>query len=152
MATKAQIDRAVGSRLAAATAAGRQRLQHGDHAVAARYEPRTRRLRIELASGVVVIVPVDKVQGLADATPAQVKAFELTPRGYGLHWPALDLDLGIPDLVAGCFGTSAWMAALARQAGRKKSAAKAAAARANGKKGGRPRKAPTHPPRALATA
>lgn len=55
----------------------------------------------------------------------------------GLHWEALDVDLSIPGLLTGLFGTKAYMA---RQAGRTKFPAKAAAARANGLKGGRPRK------------
>jgi hypothetical protein len=49
----------------------------------------------------------------------------------------LDVDLSIPDLLAGVVGTKALMA---RQAGQSKSPAKAAAPRANGAKGGRPRK------------
>ena len=41
----------------------------------------------------------------------------------------------------GVFGTRAWMMSeLARRAGQTKSKAKAAAARANGRKGGRPRR------------
>ena len=40
----------------------------------------------------------------------------------------------------GIFGTKAWMNELARRAGSVTSPAKAAAARANGAKGGRPRK------------
>ena len=57
--------------------------------------------------------------------------------GTGLHWEALDADLSVPGLLAGLFGTRAFMA---RQAGRATSPAKAAAARANGARGGRPRK------------
>jgi hypothetical protein len=48
------------------------------------------------------------------------------------------VDYSVPGLVAGIFGTARWMAARAGRAG---SPAKAAAARANGAKGGRPRKA-----------
>ena len=62
---------------------------------------------------------------------------EILGTGYGLHWDALDADLSIPGLLAGLFGTKAFMA---RHAGRATSPAKAAAARANGAKGGRPRK------------
>jgi hypothetical protein len=142
MATKAQIVRAVDAHLAVATAAGKARHKRGDVALSVAYEPHLRRLRVELASGVTVIVPVSKVQGLANAKPAVVRAVELAGKGYGLYWPDLDLDVSVPDLVAGCFGNKAWMAALARQAGRKTSGAKAAAARKNGAKGGRPRKAP----------
>jgi len=51
------------------------------------------------------------------------------------------VDLCVPALVSGIFGTRAWMTReLARAAGRTKSPAKAAAARSNGAKGGRPRK------------
>jgi hypothetical protein len=64
-------------------------------------------------------------------------AVEILGNGYGLHWEALDADISVPGLLAGIFGTKAYMA---RLAGRTKSPAKAAAARANGAKGGRPRK------------
>lgn len=60
--------------------------------------------------------------------------------GFGLHWEALDVDLSIPTLMAGSFGTKAWMRELARRAGSVTSPAKAAAARVNGAKGGRPTK------------
>jgi hypothetical protein len=76
------------------------------------YEPREKRLHLEVASGIGVDVPIAKVQGLADANPAAIKAVELTGKGYGLHWPKLDLDLSVPDLVAGCFGTRTWTSAV----------------------------------------
>jgi len=61
--------------------------------------------------------------------------------GLNLHWPKLDADLYVPALVAGVFGTRDWMRkAIARQAGSSTSAAKAAAAPENGRKGGKPRK------------
>lgn len=47
------------------------------------------------------------------------------------------MDLSVPGLMAGLFGTKAYMA---RRAGQATSAAKAAAARKNGRKGGRPRR------------
>jgi hypothetical protein len=43
--------------------------------------------------------------------------------------------------MSGVFGSRQWMSELARRAGRATSPAKAAAARANGAKGGPPRKA-----------
>ncbi len=140
MATKAQIAKAVETHLAAARAAGKDRHKRGELAVAVLYEPRKKRLHIELASGIAVFVPAAKVQGLANATPATLKTVELTGKGYGLYWPQLDLDVSVPDLVAGCFGTKAWMGMLARYAGQATSPAKAAASRQNGRKGGRPRK------------
>ena len=44
-----------------------------------------------------------------------------------------------PCRISLCFGTRLWMKSLASRAGRVTSEAKAAAARENGKKGGRPR-------------
>jgi hypothetical protein len=62
---------------------------------------------------------------------------------YGLHWESLDVDLGVPELIAGVFGTKAWMTELGRLGGQVKSVAKEKAARENGKRGGRPRKSET---------
>ncbi|MEP7330126.1 MAG: DUF2442 domain-containing protein [Betaproteobacteria bacterium] len=143
MATKAQLAKAVDSQLVAATAAGKSRLVRGDIATSVVYEPKLKRLHVELASGVAVSVPVSKVQGLAGTAPALVKSVSLAGKGSTIRWAQLDLDVSVTDLVAGCFGTRAWMTTLARQGGRATSDAKAAAARSNGKKGGRPRKAPT---------
>jgi len=50
---------------------------------------------------------------------------------------ALNVDLSIPGQLAGIFGIKAYMA---RRACQTRSPAKATAARANGAKGGRPRK------------
>lgn len=66
---------------------------------------------------------------------------EVLGAGSGLHWAQLDVDLSVPRLLAGLFGTKAWMDRLrAAKAGSSRSALKAAAARKNGKRGGRPRK------------
>ena len=140
MATKSQIEKAVDSRLPAAAARGAALRQRGDLARSAAYDARRKRLQIELVSGTAVAIPVSQLEGLADAKTAQIKAVKVVARGYGLHWPALDLDLAVPDLLAGCFGTRAWMSALGRKAGQATSEAKAAAARENGRKGGRRRK------------
>lgn len=77
------------------------------------------------------------VQRLRDAAPEQLAEIEVSAAGFGLHWPQLDEDYTVKGLMNGVFGTAKWMAA---QAGRTSSPAKAAAARANGARGGRPRK------------
>ena len=143
MATRVQVQTAVDARLAAALAAGARRRAEKVFALSAHFDSRRKRLHIELASGRAVAIPVAEIEGLSSAKPSQIRAVKLAGRGYGLHWPALDLDLAVPDLVAGCFGTKAWMRSLARHAGKVKSEAKAAAARANGRKGGRPPKRAT---------
>lgn len=128
--SQAQIDRA--------NAVGRELVAAVPHAVRARYDRRSRRIVIELTNGSLFAFPAGLAQGLAGASPEALGEIELSGGGYGLHWPSLDVDLTVPGLLAGIFGTARWMAA---NAGRATSPAKAAAARRNGAKGGRPRKA-----------
>jgi hypothetical protein len=81
------------------------------------------------------------VQGLEHATPAALAIIEISPLGDGLHWPVIDADLYVPGLLQGVFGSKSWVARhLGAAGGRARSDAKVAAARENGRKGGRPRK------------
>lgn len=113
-------------------------------AVAVRYDQPTKRIVVDLSNGTTFIFPARMGQGLAGATDEQLADVQVSPAGWGLHWPQLDADLSVAGVLQGSFGGKAWMAQLrsemARQAGKATSEAKAAAARANGKKGGRPRK------------
>jgi hypothetical protein len=93
---------------------------------------------VELTNGCTFAFPPHLAQGLEAATDDQLDQVEVLANGYGLHWEALDVDLSIPGLLAGLFGTQAFMA---RRAGQVSSPAKAVAAQANGRKGGRPRHA-----------
>ena len=125
--TDAQID--------AALERGRTARLHEPRAAAARYDRRSGRVIVELANGCTFAFPPHLAQGLEAATEEQLSQIEILGAGSGLHWEALDVDLSIPGLLAGLFGTKAY---LAQRAGRATSPATAAAARANGAKGGRP--------------
>ena len=92
---------------------------------------------VDLTNGCTFAFPVSLVEGLSDADDDALSEVEPLGDGYGLHWERIDVDYSVQGLLAGIFGTAAWMA---RRAGRATSPAKAAAARANGAKGGRPRK------------
>ncbi|EWH02003.1 DUF2442 domain-containing protein [Halomonas sp. ML-15] len=112
------------------------------HAVSARYDRRTKRVIVHLHSGLELAIPPALMEGLADATPEALAEIEVSPSGLGLHWPQLDADVYVPALLAGQFGSQQWMARqMGAAGGRSRSAAKRHAARANGTKGGRPRKA-----------
>ena len=96
---------------------------------------------VELANGCTYAFPAGLVQDLQGAGDDELADVQVDGAGFNLHWPALDADLYVPALVSGVFGTRAWMTReLARRAGQASSPAKAAAARTNGAKGGRPRK------------
>lgn len=109
------------------------------------YDKKTKRIVVEMTTGVIVSFPPQLLQGLAGASPADLSEVEVSPRGTSLHWEQLDADFSVSGLIAGVFGTRAWMADVGRKGGRVSSAAKAAAARANGQKGGRPRKIAARP-------
>ena len=126
----------------AAEARGRKELETEPRATTARYDRKTGRVVIDLVNGCTYAFPAKLVQDLQGASHHDLANVEVEGLGFDLHWPALDADLYVPALVAGIFGTRDWMTKeLARRAGQAKSPAKAAAARANGLKGGRPRKA-----------
>lgn len=113
-------------------------------AKSARYSRARRQVIVELTNGCTFMFPVDMAQGLTGASDNELSAVEILGSGFGLHWEKLDADLSIPALVVGIFGSQAWMRELAKRGGSTTSSEKAAAARANGAKGGRPRKSASH--------
>ncbi|MEG3845864.1 DUF2442 domain-containing protein [Microcoleus sp. herbarium19] len=94
---------------------------------------------IKLKNGAIFSFPPRLAQGLENASPEQLADFWLPPSGSSVHWESLDVDFGLPELIAGIFGTKSWMAELGRKGGKATSSSKSAAARQNGKKGGRPK-------------
>ena len=112
------------------------------HAVSARYDRRRSRVVVALNTGLELAFPTQLAEGLAGASPENLADIEISPAGLGLHWPRLDADLYVPALLQGVFGSKSWMARqLGAQGGRARTAAKVAASRKNGRKGGRPKKA-----------
>jgi hypothetical protein len=107
------------------------------YAKSVRYDRRAKALRFVLRGGVEVAIPVGSIPYLKEATPAQLARVELYPTGEAIGLRELNVDLFVPSLVRDALGIELQQ----RRAARVKSAARAAAARANGKKGGRPRKA-----------
>ena len=116
---------------------GRRFRDSAPHALAARYDAESGRVVVDLTNGATFAFRPELLEGMAHGTPEQFAEVEILGVGHGLHWESLDADFTVPGLLNGVFGTAKWRA---QQAGRASSPAKAAAARANGVKGGRPRK------------
>src|ERR1700688_4995482 len=110
-------------------------------AVSARCDREKRRVEIQLSTNLHVSFSPRDAQGLEKATPSQVQEIQISPSGFGIHFPKLDADLYLPAILQGFLGSRKWMASrLGHAGGKSRSAAKKKASRANGKLGGRPRK------------
>jgi len=110
-------------------------------AVSAHFDRGVGRIVIGLSTQMDVAFPPHVVQVLENAKPSQLEPIEITPSGFGLHFPKLDADLYLPALLEGFFGSKRWMAAwLGALGGSSRSTAKASASRENGRLGGRPKK------------
>lgn len=103
-----------------------------------RFDAVSGRLVLEFANGAAFMVPARSLEGLSVATDEQLAEVELLGE-TGLHWESLNVDYSISGLMSGVFGSRSFME-VQRKGGQSRSAAKAAASRANGAKGGRPRK------------
>jgi hypothetical protein len=113
-------------------------------AIAAYYDRKTKKIVVNLSTGMGLFFSPEDAQGLEGATPTQLSDIEINSSGFGLHWPQLDADICVPALLEGSLGSRKWMAArLGAQGGKARSLAKRTAARANGALGGRPRKSAT---------
>jgi hypothetical protein len=88
-----------------------------------------------------LVLPIEDVQGLGNASHKQLQNYELLGGGTGISFPQLDVDLYVPALIEGVYGNRRWMAQLGKKGGKAKTEAKRKAAQANGAKGGRPSRA-----------
>lgn len=106
---------------------------------AVRFDQASERVIVDFTNGACFMFPARAVEGLENASADELGQVELLGE-TGLHWESLDVDYTVTGLMNGIFGSRTFMEAQSR-GGKSKSPAKAAASRANGAKGGRPRKA-----------
>ena len=93
--SKAELDREIDRALAR----GRRRAVTEPQAERAHYERRTGRVVVDLTNGCSFVFPARSLQGLAQATDAELAEIEILGAGHGLHWPALDADFTVPGLL-----------------------------------------------------
>jgi hypothetical protein len=127
-------------RLARARARGAARAADPSCVVDASYDSGRDVLNLTFRSGGSMAIPRRMVPGLDRTTTSVLQSVSISPAGDALSWRSIDVDVYVPGLIERTFGTRLFAAASGRRGGRRKSKAKAAAARANGAKGGRPRK------------
>jgi hypothetical protein len=127
-------------RYAQARTRGRARLEDPSAVVDARYDSDVDAIELAFKGGGSMSIPRAIVPGLERASASKLQSVRVSPAGDALSWPSLDVDVYVPGLVERAFGTRLFAASTGRRGGRRRSKAKSAAAKANGAKGGRPRK------------
>jgi hypothetical protein len=118
---------------------GKRREATEPRAVSAHYDRAADLIVARLRSGVFFIFPRTFVPGLKGARRSQIEHMELVGNGASLEWPDVDDGIDLVHLIERSIGLKTTVSA-GRNGGRAKTKAKAAAARVNGAKGGRPKK------------
>jgi hypothetical protein len=127
-------------RFARARAKGEARATDPSAVVDAAYDADHDAFNLTFRNGGSMTIPRRLIPGLEREPDSVLHAVTISPAGDALSWRSADVDVYVPGLVERTFGTRLLAAATGRRGGRRRSKAKAAAARLNGAKGGRPRK------------
>lgn len=127
-------------RFTRARARGQARAEDPSAVVEAQYDATRDVIDLRFRSGGAMTVPRQIVPGLEDVPASALGSISVSAAGDALSWPSLDVDVYVPGLVERAFGARLFARATGQRGGLRRSKAKLAAARANGAKGGRPRK------------
>jgi hypothetical protein len=122
--------------------ASRERRKTATTILAARYDTKTDTVVVNLSTGVALIVPRAKIAGFSKAAPSDLSDIKIDPGAESLWSDTVDDGVLLEQLIEITAGSENLAELGARILGRRKTPARAAASRANGKKGGRPRKTP----------
>jgi hypothetical protein len=103
------MDEITDEEFAAAEERGRVVFETEPHAKAVRHDPKSGLTVVELYNGCTFAFPPRRLQGLTDASDDELMQVEINGMGYGLHWESRDADFTVGGLMAGRFGTAAYM-------------------------------------------
>jgi hypothetical protein len=124
--------------------AGLKAEQTEPRAVAVRYDKKSKRIIVDLKTGISFMFPVELTEGLSEASEKDLSQVKVLADGFAIYFEPLDVVLSVPDLLMGIFGSKPWMSKIysemGRKGGKKTSPAKAKSSKANGRLGGRPKK------------
>jgi hypothetical protein len=104
------------------------------------YDARKKQIILALRRGAIVALPVERIRWLKDATSRQLHNLRRDQFGTGIVLEELDIHISIQGVLRDLVGLTGSASFMGAAGGKAKSPAKASAARANGKRGGRPRK------------
>jgi hypothetical protein len=130
--TDAEIDRAIES--------GRKRDRTATKISQARYDRRRDLIIVTLTTGASIAIPRTAIRQVADIPREDLGAVRVEPPGYAIWFDRPDVGIHLDGLLQAAAG-DAIRSMAASALGSTTSPLKAAAVRANGRKGGRPRNA-----------
>lgn len=118
----------------------REREDTATKIVSARYDKRSDTIISLLSTGATLAVPRKAIPGFAKARPMQIVDLAISPARESLWSDSVDDGVLLEQMLVLAAGEATLGTIGARINAAKKSPARAAASRANGAKGGRPRK------------
>ena len=139
MAKRRLTDAEILAQIPAARRRAQRSLREKPHAAFASVDTTNRMLHVRLINGCSFSIPVDAIQALRGIPDRDLEKVEVDSYGYGLRWDKHDMDLSVAGLARVALGGTNLLRAAGAAGGSARTPAKAAAARANGRKGGRPR-------------
>ena len=144
MPTSEDFEALTAEQIATARRLGEENAKRSTRAESIVIDPSTRRAELRLSGGLVLGFDLDAVPELAHADAGQLAETAIDLGGRSISCRPLDVDISVEGLILDLLGPEwkrAMRATLLREASSTRNAATAAAARENGKKGGRPKKA-----------